>query len=171
VKVILENYWLLNLPVLLLVLWQDIKYRSIYWWLPVPVFLTGIAFNYHFIIEKLIPSTILLFAHLAIIYLYFFIKNKFKGAYLNEDILGLGDVLILLSFTPYFNPAEMILFIFSGMIFSMIAFLAIRVYKPKPHTVPLAGLISLFFIFFYPLAIRNNKLNEFLLEYCNFVII
>lgn len=72
------------------------------------------------------------------------IKTKEPMTAMKESI-GLGDILFLLAVIPLFQFRNYILFIITGMIFSLLLFLGVRFFK-KMDTVPLAGYLSLFLI-------------------------
>lgn len=59
--------------------------------------------------------------------------------------MGLGDVLFFVAVIPFFSSYNYILFFITGMLFSILGFLVIKLVV-KTDLVPLAGLLALYLI-------------------------
>lgn len=129
---------------LLLVFFQDWKYRRIHVLLPVIIFL----FSFYLTHLKLIPIKNILFntaffiITLGVLVIYMSIKNK---QFLNpfEHYFGLGDLLFYLAVTPLFILPNFILFFILSMLFALLLQFVFKKYIHE-NTVPLAGFSSLF---------------------------
>lgn len=105
-----------------MIIYQDFKSRSIYWWLPVLGFFisAGLVFSKCGVLALQnhleINLTILLLV-LSVLFLYFFIKYRQLSLFF-ERFFGLGDVLMLVLCTPIFIPTTFLIFfmIMNGLI-------------------------------------------------------
>jgi len=131
---------------LLLVFFQDLKFRAIHIVLPILIAILGIvilfARPYPFIV--ILYNSIFLVITLGGLYLYLLIKqrkpvNPFKS-------IGLGDILFFFAVVPYLSNTNYILFFISGMLFSIVSFLIMKIVS-KTNLVPLAGLLALYMVF------------------------
>ena len=127
---------------LLLMFWQDWKYRRIHVLLPVVlfafmIFQTKEIFNYKTLAFNIIFFC-LIFAFLVV---YMSIKAK---AFLNpfEHYFGLGDVLFYLAVTPFFMLREYAIYFIASMVFAIVM-QTFFIKKTTQETVPLAGFSSL----------------------------
>lgn len=59
--------------------------------------------------------------------------------------MGLGDLLFFVAVVPLFSTYNYILFFITGMLFSIVGFLVIRL-TTKTELVPLAGLLGLYIV-------------------------
>ncbi|MES2813137.1 MAG: prepilin peptidase [Bacteroidota bacterium] len=127
---------------LLIMLWQDWKYRRIHVLLPMLVFAIGMFMVNGFVIYKSILVNIVFFIIVfASLVLYMSLKAK---AFLNplEHYFGLGDVMFYIAITPFFNVKQYAVFFIASMIFALVMQLLVK--KHSNHiTVPLAGFSSL----------------------------
>lgn len=130
---------------LLIVFFQDWKYRAIHVLLPTIIF-----FSSYFIIQqenrlsnKIMFLNICFFLiTLSILTIYMSIKNK---SFLNpfQNYFGFGDLLFYITITPLFNLKNYILFFILSMFFAIGLQFTLRK-TMKHNTVPLAGFSSLF---------------------------
>jgi cytochrome bd-type quinol oxidase subunit 2 len=130
---------------LLVLFFQDWKYRAIHVVLPILIFLSS-----YFIIKQenklsnkiMILNLCFFLITLSILTLYMSLKNK---RFLNpfQNYFGLGDLLFYISIAPLFNLKNYILFFILSMIFAICLQFALRK-KMKHNTVPLAGFSALF---------------------------
>ncbi|PJJ11129.1 type IV leader peptidase family protein [Flavobacterium sp. 1] len=130
---------------LLIVFFQDWKYRAIHVVLPLLIFLSS-----YFIIrqENKLSNKIMLLnicfflITLSILTIYMSLKNK---RFLNpfQNYFGLGDLLFYIAITPFFNNKNYILFFILSMFFAICLQFTLRK-KMKHDTVPLAGFSALF---------------------------
>ena len=127
---------------LLIMLWQDWKYRRIHVVLPILVFAIGMFMVNGFVIYKAILVNVAFFIIVfSSLVLYMSLKAK---AFLNplEHYFGLGDVLFYLAITPFFNVKQYAVFFIASMIFALVMQGIVK--KHSNHTtVPLAGFSSL----------------------------
>lgn len=136
---------LLLAAVLVVVLYQDVKKRTIHVALPILLFLIAIMIN--FVSSDLdFYNTLLNIAFVLInilgLTLYFSFKNK---AVINpiDTFIGLGDIAFFIAITPLFNLKPFILYFILGLFFSLIAHGVFSIFK-KSGTIPLAGYLALF---------------------------
>lgn len=129
------------------VAYQDFGNRAVLWILfPILAILFAVLhLNYneleHFLFFSIV-NILLITAILLVLWLYTkYIRNK---AFLNVSF-GLGDILFLYAFALGFPTVTFILLFSGSIIFSLLLFLLLK-NKMRMHTVPLAGLMSLFLI-------------------------
>lgn len=134
---------------LLVIAVQDIRKRTIHLILLVLVFLFSLIIN-HFEKELelrfIVTNMVFIFLNISGLFLYYIIKTK---RLLNplKDKIGLGDVIFFIAITPLFNLNVFALFFIVSLAASLL--LHIFISKKKKHqTVPLAGYLSIFLIFF-----------------------
>lgn len=130
---------------LLIVFFQDWKYRAIHVVLPILIFLSS-----YFIIkqENKLSNKIMLLnicffiITLSILTIYMSLKNK---RFLNpfQNYFGLGDLLFYICIAPLFNLKNYILYFILSMFFAICMQFTLRK-KIKHNTVPLAGFSALF---------------------------
>lgn len=149
---------ILTLIVLLLIFVQDVKERSVYWFLfPVLVmlfFLTHLL-EHHLFADTWLPVLInisFLALQFVLVSVYFSVKNK-GWVNITTDLLGLGDILFLVSLAFYLSVLNFLFF----YIVSLIVVLLVWVFwqaiaKEKGKQIPLAGLQALVFIAFLTCA-------------------
>ncbi len=143
----IELLYLLLLLVLFLVLYQDIKNRTIHFVLPLTVFIISIIIN---IFSANLNWNMILFniGFVAInifgLILYFSLKEK---QFINpiDTMLGLGDIVFFIALSPLFNLKSYIGFFISSLMFSLLLHLILNKVKHS-KTIPLAGYMSLFLI-------------------------
>lgn len=139
------TFFIVLLICLLILFFQDWKYRSIHIVFPILIFLSS-----YFIIQrenKLSHQIMLLnmcffILILSILTMYMSLKNKH---FLNpfQNYFGLGDLLFYIAITPLFNLRNYILFFILSMFFAICLQFALEK-KMKQNTVPLAGFSALF---------------------------
>lgn len=140
--------------VLLLIFLQDWKGRAVYWFLfpLLAALLVFIRFPSAIFLPELEQSVLInigfILLQLVILTVYFSVKNK-KWINITTGLLGIGDVLFLLSIAFYLSVLNFLFF----YIISLIAVLFIwliwqRVSTQKDKYIPLAGLQSLVVILF-----------------------
>lgn len=139
---------LLILSCLLVMIYQDIKERAV-WWFLFPVLLISAGYLHlsnsiqeMFIIESLL-NVLILSCILSISFLYVRLKMKvsfFKSAF------GIGDLFFFLILTVAFPTVAFIVILVFSLIFSLVLHLFV---SKKEQTVPLAGYSALFLILVY----------------------
>ncbi len=134
---------------LLIVFWQDLKVREVYWFLfPIVAFTSGTLLFSKMFSELFYITLVINISFVLILILVIFIYSKIKLKSSIEKVFGLGDGLIFLALAFTFSSVSfLILFIF-GLIFSLILHLVLK-NKSEYTSVPLAGYLSLFFSISY----------------------
>ncbi|PXY43138.1 hypothetical protein DMB68_22335 [Flavobacterium hydrophilum] len=130
---------------LILIFFQDIKYRRIHIILPIVIF--GISFlivplKKYDLVEIFLFNTGFFFITLGILTLYMSLKSK---KFLNpfEHYFGLGDLLFYVAITPLFLLKNYILYFILSMLFAILMQLGLKKFI-KEESVPLAGFSALF---------------------------
>jgi len=131
---------------LLIIAYQDFKYKSVSWLLfPVLLIISffisvlQIKFNRLFISFFYNFSFITL--QLIILTIYFSLKKKRFVSIIN-NFLGLGDVLFLIAVAFLFLPVNFILFNITGFFFTLLIFSFALFGKSTHYRIPLAGTLS-----------------------------
>jgi len=144
------------------VTFQDLKERAVYWFLfPVIGICAGILM-YQETLPSLFFETIvtnLLFVGLLIggIYVYATYKLKIKLS----DAFGLGDGLLFVALVFSFAPLTFIVVFVFGLLCSLLLHMILK--KSKAETVPLAGYMSLFFVFVFCAHWTGNLTTVYIL--------
>jgi hypothetical protein len=145
---------LLILLTLVLIFVQDIKSRSVYWFLFPVLIILFILLNvqqHHLFTESWQPVLInmsFLLLQFLLVSLYFSIKNR-RWVMITANLLGWGDILFLLSITFYLSVVNFLFFYVISLSFVLMIWLLWQlVSKEKNKQIPLAGLQALFFTVF-----------------------
>ena len=104
------------------------------------------------------PNLAFITVLLVLLTAYISIKNKQLTNILKQHF-GLGDVLFFYAIIPLFNVRNLVLFIVTGMVFSLLLHLMVNRFSQKEvATVPLAGYLSIWLIgcFVANLCFTNN---------------
>ena len=139
---------------LLAILCQDIKDRSVYWWLFL-ITATGFATLHIFSVGALqfaihsVVNVAVILLILLILWGYARLIMRVDGL---QDVFGLGDILFLFALAVGFSTVSFITFFVFGLIFSLSVHMLLgftlsrkRNLNKKETTVPLAGYLALFF--------------------------
>ncbi|WP_378175229.1 prepilin peptidase [Aquimarina sp. SS2-1] len=129
-----------------LVFIQDLKLRAIHISLPILILIFGLIsyFRNGYSAINLLYSLAFLIITFGGLYFYLSAKNKrFTNPFKRN--MGLGDVLFFVAVIPFFSLHNYILFFITGMLFSIVGFLTIKLVV-KTDLVPLAGLLALYLI-------------------------
>jgi hypothetical protein len=155
---------------LLLIFYQDLRYRAVYWIL-FPMVLIALLvlvaqqqpqwkellFNSSYNLAFLLLQFLLLF-------LYFSLKMR-RWVNLTQGYLGWGDILFLLCIAFYLSPANYFLFYLISLLLIVFTTLLIVAFKAKKQIqIPLAGLQSMFFVLLL-LADWNSGLIDMTNDY------
>lgn len=137
---------LLLLLTLLLVFFQDWKYRRIHVLLPVCIFMVSSYLTYFKSItfKSIVFNVAFFLITLSILVIYMSLKNK---QFLNpfNHYFGLGDLLFYIAITPLFLLPNFILFFILSMIFALLLQVSFKKFTTS-DTVPLAGFAALFLV-------------------------
>jgi phosphoglycerol transferase MdoB-like AlkP superfamily enzyme len=136
---------LLTLTCLILIFYQDMRYRAVYWWC-FPVLMLLLIFikqTYVGMEDTLIDTgfVLLFFAfQMILLWAYFAIKNK-KPVNIFKHYLGLGDVLFLVALAGYLSPVNYVLFYIASLVVVLLyTLIEQKLYKQVNPQIPLAGL-------------------------------
>lgn len=148
------------IAILITIIYQDFRYREIWWFTPPLLFISGLIFQWkllnweHFLFN-------LLFISFVVSFLVVYVRIRFSSKNLLKDYFGLGDVLVLFALTPLFAFPFFIYFFTFSTIISLIGFFLVSVFKAQ-KSIPYAGYISLCTIVF--LILMEFKLAPILSE-------
>lgn len=142
------------IAVLVTIVYQDFRYREIWWFTPPLLFISGLIYQWkllnweHFFFNLLFISFVLSF-------LVVYIRIRFSSKNLFKEYFGLGDALVLLALTPLFTFPFFIYFFTASTIISLIGFLLTKLLFKSQKSIPYAGYISLCTIAFLLLTEFN----------------
>lgn len=123
------------------ILYQDFRYREIWWFTPPLLLIGGFFYKWqtlnweHFLFNFLFIGTLISF-------LVVYVRIRFKSSNLFRDYFGLGDVLMLMSLTPFFGFPFFIYFFTASTIISLLGYLLVSLFKTQ-KSIPYAGYMSL----------------------------
>lgn len=153
-------YLLLVIALLISILYQDFRYRQIWWFTPPLLLMGGFFYKWkilnweHFLMN-------LLFISMMIGLLIIYVRIRFNSANLFKDYFGLGDVLVLIAVIPFFGfPFFIYFFTFSTLV-SLLGYLISSLFKVQ-KSIPYAGYVSLCTIVF--LTLGHYKLIPFIIN-------
>ncbi len=143
-------YWLLVLIPIVIIFYQDIKYRHISWWtiplIPACIVVRFIdSYNLSVLSNNLLINESILFFEIIVLTIYFSIKNK-QFINICQSYLGLGDILFFAVTAPFFFPIHFLVFQISGLLFCLlVSSIVWLIKKDWTFTIPLAGIFSILF--------------------------
>lgn len=136
---------ILVLFILLLIFIQDLKSRSVYWFLfPVLVILFfAISLLQHRSFFEILQPAWMNLSFLAIqmllVSVYFSVKNK-HWVNITNELLGWGDILLLVSVAFYLSVLNFLFFYLGSLVISLVCWLIWKLVLAKENKqVPLAG--------------------------------
>lgn len=138
---------LILLFVLSLIFYQDIKDRTIHIILPMVLFLVALTINIYsrqLNVYDIFYNCCFILINIIGLVLYFSIKNN-KLVNPIDTHIGFGDILFFISITPLFQLKRFVLFFIIGLLFSLLSYGILLLFK-KVRTIPLAGYLALFLI-------------------------
>lgn len=145
---------ILILFTLLLIFIQDLRSRAVYWFLfPILVVLLLLTRHIHndsiaLIRQSTVINITFLLIQLFLVTIYFSFKNK-RFVNVVGKMLGLGDVLFLLSIAFYLSTLNFLFFYMSSLIIVLIFWLLWQLLSvKKSKEIPLAGMQAIIFILF-----------------------
>jgi hypothetical protein len=142
------------LCLLLVILLQDLWYRSVNW--VVFPLLTAALFDIQLlngkgpveILVKAVPGACFLILVFVLLTLYFSWK-KGKIILLTNDWIGLADILLLIAIAFYLPLLNYIVFYIISLLFTILSWIIYQIISPnKSKHIPLAGFQSLLFVVF-----------------------
>ena len=137
----------------LVIFWQDVKERQVYWFL-YPL-IGVIAFLINVLSTNLNIATVNTIINICIGGIIIIVAKLYSGIVLKKKFInasiGMGDILMLLFLSATFATISYIILLVFSLIFSMLMHLNFK--KKDIHaTVPLAGYIALFFAAVYGIS-------------------
>lgn len=142
---------ILIFTVCIMIFYQDFKDREVSWILFPLLFILVLSHTYikhqsiNFMKYNILINLLILIITGSCIVFYFSVKGKKINQIYNE-MIGLGDILLLLAITPFFNPNFYCFFIVSGSIISLIGKIIFNFIKnEKSIHIPLAGNLAFLF--------------------------
>ena len=133
---------------------QDVRRREISLFVLILFGLAGAGYRYAiagtaFLCDTFLNSLMVL-CILGVVLAYYGLRGKKR---IMDHLLGWGDIAMLLALAPWFTPWHFSLFYcFSTAVLSILFLLMIQLGYWKPmSTIPLAGLMGLFFSLFFSL--------------------
>lgn len=136
---------------LLAVLIQDLKSRSVYWfWFPLLAMLLAMlrlrTQPIYEVLHSLMANWAFVAVQLLFVSLYFSIKNG-RITNITNSLLGWGDILFLLTAATYLSTLNYVLFYVLSLMAVVLLWLPFLLLLRKKHgQIPLAGLQSLLFV-------------------------
>lgn len=126
--------------ILISILYQDFRYREIWWFTPPFLFIGGFLYKWQSMNwEHLVFN--LLFVLFLVAFLVLYVRIRFGSNNLFKDYFGLGDVFVLLAITPFFGFPFFIYFFTFGTLLSLLGYIFMSLFKSQ-KTIPYAGYIS-----------------------------
>jgi hypothetical protein len=131
----------------MVIFYQDIKERSVYWFLfPIVACTAGYLYYINTFFDLFWRTTVVNLGIIALIFLVLQTYTKFKLKTDLKEVFGLGDALLFIGLCVAFPIASFIIFFVFSLFFSLILHFVL---KNKIESVPLAGYMSVFFIAVY----------------------
>lgn len=148
---------------LLIIFYQDLRYRGVWWPVFPVVFVVQLLYSmksigYHELVPIIIMNGLILITQLMILYLYLTVKKKNLKIPLFKEYLGWGDVLMVLVLTTSFSPLNYIVFLLLGLLFSLLAVLLSR---GRLKTIPLAGIVAAEYCIFIWIIYFNPQIEPY----------
>lgn len=133
----------------LVVFFQDVKERKVYWFLLVLLGLGCGILHYKNTLPMLfLTAAALNLLFVSILLLFVFLYSRFKLKTGIENAMGSGDILLFFCLSFSFATVSFMVVLISALIFSLVLHLLLKK-KRTFETVPLAGYMSLFFAVTY----------------------
>lgn len=134
---------------LIMVLFQDIKERQVYWFLfPIVGLCAGILFYQNTLPQLFYATVVINLAFVLILMTVILLYSRLKLKTPISNTFGLGDGLLFFALIFSFSSVSFIILFVFGLIFSLVLHLILKK-NSKHQTVPLAGYLSLFFAIAY----------------------
>lgn len=133
----------------LVVFWQDVKSREVFWFLfPIIGICCGLLYYLNTITEWFLITIFMnvIFVSILLLVIYLYTKIKLKAAF--KASIGSGDILLFVALSFSFSSISFITCFMLSLCFSL-AFHLLLKKRDAFKTVPLAGYMSLFFALVY----------------------
>ena len=122
------------------ILYQDFRYREIWWFTPPLLLIGGIIYQWERLNWEYFGFN-LLFISVLVGFLIVYVRLRFGSNNLFKDYFGLGDVFLLLAITPLFAFPFFIYFFTAGTLVSLIGYFVLTLFKAQ-KSIPYAGYLS-----------------------------
>lgn len=150
--------------ILMVMTYQDLKYRAITWWL-FPIMLLAPVLNQHdFNIITCLTNLGIVTLQFLLTALYFRIKG-ITLTHLLQQYIGVGDLLFFVALITYFSPLHFIVFFNISILISLVVYqMYLYISKTKNQLIPLAGLQAA--VLFITIFTHDQRYNDqFLLDW------
>jgi hypothetical protein len=154
---------------LIIIAYQDYKYRAITWiMLPILFLVNFISAGYdkglQMTIENTLTNSLFLTVQFTLVYLFFRTKKGSPTSFTGHFI-GWGDLLYFAAITPCYSIVIFICYLVSGMLFTLFAYFMWQLFSFRSirHIkIPLAGILAIYLIFIniYLVLFPENSLRE-----------
>jgi hypothetical protein len=139
---------------LLLILKQDLENRAVYW-IIFPVLALALIARHYLSIgniallwQPILVNAGFLLLQFVLVSVYFSLKHK-KLIRITDELLGLGDILFLLSIALYLSVMNFLVYYMFSLIVVLIFWLVWHSFSTKKRKeIPLAGFQAMIFILF-----------------------
>jgi hypothetical protein len=133
------------------VLYQDFKWRAIFAYLPLVIYISSLVWGYtllsfHEIIVFSLTNLCISAFQFCLLYVYIRLTKAPQASFF-DSYIGVGDVLFIAAITPLFSPLNFVVFNLTAfLIISILYLITNKLISIKNKHIPLAGLLSLFLI-------------------------
>jgi len=134
---------------LVMVFYQDIKERLVYWFLFPVIALCSAILLYNSVLPELFITILLInmvFVLVLLLVVYGYSRFKLKTPIFQT--FGFGDALLFFALVFSFSSVSFVILFVFGLVFSLVLHMIMKG-KTNHDTVPLAGYLSLFFSMAY----------------------
>jgi hypothetical protein len=158
---------------LLLIAWQDFKWRAVSWiWIVLAfigfVFIAIQQIDVKLEIKYLLINNSFISIQLIILTLYMSLKNK-KIINIVNQYLGLGDILFFVVMAAAFSPIHFILFYLASTVITLLGYVIYKLVKKTNAEIPLAGsmatLLSILMLLNFYFENINFYNDDFFISY------
>lgn len=136
----------LLIVLLMIIFFQDLKFRAIHIVLPVILGALGIYLFLERGLQLQIVLYNIIFLALTFLGLFLYLSLKNRSVTNILSAVGMGDLLFFLAITPFFSTSNFILFFIGGMVFTIIIHSILIKFTTHFELIPLAGFVALFMI-------------------------
>jgi hypothetical protein len=132
------------------IIWQDYKFRAVYWWFFLLLLialgaLKSIVVGLEAMTVDFGYNLIFLSVQFLLLSVYFCIKEK-KIVNIFNGFFGLGDLFFLIGIAAYFSPLNYLAFYMISLFFVVVLNLAKGLFSTRTLKIPLAGEQSILLI-------------------------
>lgn len=129
----------------MMIFYQDIKARKVYWFLfPIVAFCSAALLYKAMFLEVFVITVLVNTAFISILFLAIYAYSTVKLNTPIAETFGLGDALLFIALIFTFSSLSFAVIFVFGLLFSLLIHLVVK-RRSKFTTVPLAGYLSLFF--------------------------